>query len=151
MRSAGSKKTTEQNPGISVISLPRPGWGLGADGESSMRTVGKALLVTLALVLVGLSAAPAQARFFVGFGFGYPGFYRPYYRPYPVFYRPYIPPPPIYVEPRPAYYVPPPPPPVYSYRYRRAVVRHHRRVVHRSCNCNCCPTPASTAPATPAK
>ena len=54
---------------------------------------------------IGLSAAPAEARFFGGFGFGYPGFYRPYYRPYPVFYRPYIPPP-YYVEPRPAYYVP---------------------------------------------
>jgi hypothetical protein len=146
MRSAGSKKTTEQNPGISVISLPRPGWGLGADGESSMRTVGKALLVTLALVLVGLSAAPAQARFFVGFRFGYPGFYRPY----PVFYRPYFvpppPPPPVYIAPRPAVIVErravvvEPPPVVYrsvSYRYSRPVVWHHRhRVVHRRfCHC----------------
>jgi len=33
--------------------------------------------------------APAQARFFAGFGFGYP-----FYRPYPVFYPPYLLPPP---------------------------------------------------------
>ena len=50
---------------------------------------------------VGLSATPAQARFFVGFGFGYPGFYRPY----PVFYRPYLlpPPPPPVIVARPAF------------------------------------------------
>lgn len=108
-----------------------------------MRTIAKGLLVTLALLLVGLSAAPAQARFFVGFGFGYPGFYRPY----PVFYRPYLPPPPpppVVIEPRPIYYAPPPvvyrEPAVYRsvyYRYSRPLVRHHRhRVVYRrSCGC----------------
>jgi hypothetical protein len=122
-------------------------------GEVTMSWRTKLLTAAIGLgvaLSIGLSAAPAQARFFVGYGFGYPGFYRPYYRPYPVFYRPYIPPP-IYVEPRPAYYVPPPPPPpvVYPYRHRRSVVRHYRRATaHRSCNCNCCPaTPASTAPA----
>lgn len=94
------------------------------------------------MLLIGLSAAPAQARFFVGFGFG-PGFYRPY----PVFYRPYLPPPPppVYVAPRPAYYVAPRPivvdrpyvverPVVYrsvSYRYSRPVVRHYAHVYHR--------------------
>jgi hypothetical protein len=75
-----------------------------------------------------------------GWGWGRPYFY---YRPYPVFYRPYVPPP-VYVEPQPAYYVPPPPV-VYPY-HRRAVVRHYRRAAaHRSCTCNCCPAPASTA------
>jgi hypothetical protein len=32
--------------------------------------------------------APAQSRFFAGFGFSYP-----FYRPYPVFYCPYLLPP----------------------------------------------------------
>ena len=74
-----------------------------------------------------------------GWGWGRPYFY---YRPYPVFYRPYVPPP-VYVEPQPAYYVPPPV--VYPY-HRRAVVRHYRRAAaHRSCTCNCCPAPVSTA------
>ena len=102
-----------------------------------MRTIPKVLLVIVAFVLIGLSAAPAQARFFVGFG--YPSFYRAY----PVFYRPYLvpppPPPPVYVAPRPAVIVEPPPV-VYrsvSYRYSRPVVWHHRhRVVHRRfCRC----------------
>jgi hypothetical protein len=111
-----------------------------------MSTRAKALILIVAAVLVGLSTAPAQARFFVGFGFGYPGFYRPY----PVFYRPYLvppPPPPIYVAPQPAYYVAPrpavvvePPPVVYRsvhYRYSRPIVRHHRHrvVARRFCNC----------------
>src|SRR5437762_8509539 len=121
-------------------------------GEVTMSWRTKLLTAAIGLgvaLSIGLSAAPAEARFFGGFGFGYPGFYRPYYRPYPVFYRPYIPPP-YYVEPRPAYYVPPPPPPeVYPYRYHRRVVRHYRRAaVHRSCTC---PAPASTAPTTPAR
>jgi hypothetical protein len=64
--------------------------------------------------------APAQARFFAGFGFGYP-----FYRPYPVFYPPYL--------------LPPPPPPVaYDdsyYSYRRPVHRHRRTVSHRTCTC----------------
>ena len=141
-----SKKATEQNAGVSVITLPRPGLGLASDGKGLMRTMAKGLLVTLALVLVGFSAAPAQARFFFG-----PGFYPGFYRPFPVFYRPYFvpppPPPPVYVTPRPAVIVEPrppvivePPPVVYRsvhYRYSRPVVWHHRhRVVHRRfCNC----------------
>lgn len=91
-------------------------------------------LAVVAALAVTLSAAPAQARFFVGFGFGYP-----FYRPFPVFYRPYLPPPPpppIYIAPRPAYYVPPPA--VYRetvYSYRRPVHRHRRTVSHRTCTC----------------
>ena len=140
----GSKKTTEQNFGLSVISLPRPGWAFSS-GEYRMQSTAKGMFLILALVLLGVSAGPAQARFFVGFGF-YPGFYRPY----PVFYRPYLvpppPPPPVYVAPRPAVIVErrpvvvEPPPVVYRsvhYRYSRPVVWHHRhRVVHRRfCRC----------------
>jgi hypothetical protein len=90
----------------------------------------KALMAVLGLLLICWSAAPAQARFFVGFGFD-PGFYRPY----PVFYRPYLlppPPPPVYVAPRPAVIVERPV--LYrsvSYRYSRPVVRHYTRVYHR--------------------
>ena len=91
-----------------------------------MSTRAKALIVILAMLLVGLSAAPSQARFFAGFGFD-PGFYRPY----PVFYRPYLvppPPPPAYVIERPVVYHS-----VY-YGYSRPVVRHHRHIVaHRTC------------------
>ena len=68
-------------------------WG-GSDELENETGFGRARVV--AALAITLSAAPAQARFFVGFGFGYPGFYRPYYRPYPVFYRPYLPPPPVY-------------------------------------------------------
>ena len=99
-----------------------------------MRTMPKVVILTVTAVLIGLSAVPAQARFFVGFGFGDPGFDRPY----PVFYRPYLPPPPpppVYVEPRPAYYAPPPV--VYRERYvayRPVVIRQyterHYRSVH---------------------
>jgi hypothetical protein len=103
-----------------------------------MRTTAKGLLLGLVLVLLGLTAAPAQARFFGGFG--YSGFYRPY----PVFYRPYLlpppPPPPVFVAPRPAVIVEPPPVIYRSvhYGYSRPVARHHRhRVVHRRfCRCN---------------
>jgi hypothetical protein len=98
-----------------------------------MSTRAKALIVILAMLLVGLSAAPSQARFFGGFGFD-PGFYRPY----PAFYRPYLvppPPPPVYVAPRPAYVVERPV--VYHsvyYRYSRPLVRRHRHIVaHRTC------------------
>ncbi|MBV9859683.1 MAG: hypothetical protein JO038_06240 [Alphaproteobacteria bacterium] len=48
-----------------------------------------------------LGIAPAQARVFVGIGFGFPG----YYYPPPYYYYP--PPPPYYYAP-PAYYAPPP-------------------------------------------
>ena len=104
-----------------------------------MRITAKALLVIVALVMLGLSAAPAQARFFGGYGFGYPGFYRPF----PVFYRPYLvpppPPPPVFIAPRPAVVVEPPPVihgSVY-YGYSRRIIRHHRhRVVYRrGCGC----------------
>jgi hypothetical protein len=108
-----------------------------------MRTMFRAVILILTAVLIGLSAVPAQARFFVGFGLGDPGFYQPY----PVFYRPFLPPPPpppVYIAPRPAYYAPPPV--VYRetyYRYSRRVVHHYRhvayhRVAHRFCSCNCC-------------
>jgi hypothetical protein len=105
-----------------------------------MRTTAKGLLLIIALALIGFSAVPAQARAFVGFGFGYPGVYRPY----PVFYRPYLlpppPPPPVFVAPRPAVIVEPPPVIYRSvhYGYSRPVVRYHRhRVVHRRfCRCN---------------
>jgi len=104
----------------------------------------RAVILILTAVLIGLSAVPAQARFFVGFGLGDPGLYQPY----PVFYRPFLPPPPpppVYIAPRPAYYAPPPV--VYRetyYRYSRRVVHHYRhvvayhRVAHRFCSCNCC-------------
>src|ERR1700726_482975 len=81
-------------------------WSLLARGRP-MRTMPKALIVVVGMLLIELSAVPAQARFFVGFGLGYPEFYRPS----PVFYRPYLPPPPpppVYVAPQPAYYAPPP-------------------------------------------
>lgn len=114
----------------------------------------KTKLISVAIGLglafsMGLSATPAQARVFVGFGD------RPFYRPYPVFYRPYLlppPPPPVLVARRPI--VLPPPPPVYRERviYREPVVyrepivyreyvpyrpRPHKKAVrHRICNCN---------------
>lgn len=65
----------------------------------------RARLCLLAL-LAGAAASPsvAQARVFVGFGFGYPGFYTPFYAPPPVYYAPpvfYPPPPPVVYAPEP--------------------------------------------------
>src|SRR5438874_13379483 len=93
-----------------------------------------AVLGVVAALTIALTATPAQARFFVGFGFGYP-----FYRPFPVFYRPYLPPPPppVYVVPRPVYYAPPPV--AYreteTYYTRRPIHRHRRTVSHRVCTC----------------
>ena len=58
----------------------------------------------LALGSALLTARPAEARVFVGFGFGFPiGFPGYYYPPYPYPYYP----PPVYYPPPPAYYPPP--------------------------------------------
>jgi hypothetical protein len=101
--------------------------------NSKTRIVSATLGIAAAVAIV-LGAAPAQARFFAGFGFGYP-----FYRPFPVFYRPYLPPPPlpVYVVPQPAYYAPPPV--AYSetetYYTRRPVHRHRRTVSHRVRTC----------------
>ena|SRR5436190_34637 len=71
----------------------------------------------------------AEARVFIGFGFGFPGFVGPpiYAPPPPVVYQPpvvYSPPP--VIRPAPVVYVPPPPP-----------VKHYRRPVrhYRPCRC----------------
>ncbi|HEX2940489.1 MAG TPA: hypothetical protein VHO91_05530 [Rhodopila sp.] len=67
-----------------------------------------AAIVAVCGLMAAVAAPAAQARVFVGFGFGFPGYY-PYYAPYvppPVYY-----PPPAYYPPPPAYY---PPPVVYS-------------------------------------
>src|SRR5437588_5170115 len=74
----------------------------------------------------------AEARVFIGFGFGFPGFIGPpIYAPPPplVVYRPsvvYAPPPPPVYRPAPVVYEPPPPP-----------VKHYRRPVrhYRPCRC----------------
>src|SRR5438270_2155793 len=72
----------------------------------------------------------AEARVFIGFGFGFPGFVGPpIYAPPPplVAYQPAVayPPPPV-IRPAPVVYVPPPPP-----------VEHYRRPVrhYRPCRC----------------
>jgi hypothetical protein len=86
-----------------------------------------AAAAVVAVCASGIAAAPrAEARVFVGFGFGVPAVY-----PVPVYA-----PPPVYYAPPPVYYragI------VYGPRviYRRRVVHHVRRVVHRSCGCAC--------------
>jgi hypothetical protein len=115
-----------------------------------MRHAVRPLVIGVAALLTILIAIPrADARVFVGFGFGFPAVY-------PAAFLPPPPPPPL---PRP---IPPPPPPLFAYapppappvyyrsaayysysRYsssRPTVRRHYRRVVHRrsSCACNCC-------------
>jgi len=61
------------------------------------------IVAALCAVVLGLASVPAQARVFVGLGFGVP-FYGPGYYPPPVYY----PPPPVYyAPPPPVYYVPP--------------------------------------------
>jgi hypothetical protein len=53
--------------------------------------------VALCAAMVGLAAAPAQARVFIGIGIPFPGFYpAPYYYPPPVYYAP---PPVVYAPP----------------------------------------------------
>jgi hypothetical protein len=82
----------------------------------------KAISVISALlvgaVAFGASVTPAEARVFVGFGFGYPYYPAPYYG-YPGYYYGYpgyYPDPYYYAYPPPAVYAPPPavyaPPPV---------------------------------------
>ena len=68
----------------------------------------------------------AEARVFIGFGFGFPGFVGPpIYAPPPplVAYQPAVayPPPPV-IRPAPVVYVPPPPP----IKHYRSPVRHYR-------------------------
>ena len=85
--------------------------------------VGAAILVALLI-----SSQEAEARVFIGFGFGFPGFIGPpIYAPPPplVVYRPsvvYAPPPPPVYRPAPVVYEPPPPP----VKHSRRPVRHYR-------------------------
>jgi hypothetical protein len=67
-----------------------------------------ALAVAVAIGAWAAMPTPAAARFFVGIGVPFPGFYAPfpYYYPPPVYYPYYPPPPPAYYPP--AYYPPPP-------------------------------------------
>ena|SRR5690348_4365308 len=79
---------------MSVATRVRPGGGVAA----------VALLAGLAFAAAISAARPAEARVFVGFGFGLPiGFPGYFYPPYPYPYYP----PPVYYPP-PAYYPPPP-------------------------------------------
>lgn len=81
-----------------------------------------AMMIATALI----TSQGAEARVFIGFGFGFPGFVAPpiYAPPPPLVYRPAIvyAPPPVFRPPTPVVYVPPPPP---AKHYRRPV-RHHR-------------------------
>ena len=85
------------------------------------------LPATAILAALLFCSQQAEARVFIGFGFGFPGFVGPPIYPPPpplVVYRPpvvYTPPPPVY-RPAPVVYVPPPPP---AKHYRRPV-RHYR-------------------------
>lgn len=95
----------------------------------SARRVGLvAAAAVLAFCAGGFANAPrAEARVFVGFGFGVPAVY-----PVPVFA-----PPPVYYAPPPVYYrtgVVYGPPRVI---YRRRIVHHVHHVVHRACPCAC--------------
>jgi hypothetical protein len=98
--------------------------------------VWRAVAVTMVsiAVLAGSTVAtgPAQARVFIGFGFGFPGFVGP-----PIIAPPpppivYAAPPPVYAPPPvvrmapPVVYVPPPPP-----------VKHYRRPVRHNRVCRC--------------
>ena len=60
-----------------------------------------AVLVALGFVAALLASTPAEARVFIGFGFGFPIGFPYYYPPYPYGY--------YYPPPVPAYYPPPPP------------------------------------------
>ena len=66
----------------------------------------RALLAGAAILGVAALPQAAQARVFVGVGFGFgPAFYpAPYYYGPPAYYAP----PPVYYVPPPAYYAPPP-------------------------------------------
>ncbi len=81
-----------------------------------------AATVLMALLAGLVSATPAKARIFVGFGF--PAYFGP-----PVYYVP----PPVYYAPRVAY----PPPTVY--RRRAPLVRHRPVIRYPGCSCvPCC-------------
>ncbi|WP_146101937.1 hypothetical protein [Rhodopila globiformis] len=67
---------------------------------SSLRRI--AGIAALCAIALGLAAPPAQARVFVGFGFGVPWAYGPGFYPPPYYY-----PPPVYYPPPPVYYAPP--------------------------------------------
>lgn len=91
----------------------------------------RSALIAAAIFAAILTAQGAEARVFIGFGFGFPGFVGPPIfappPPPPVVYQPavvYAPPPAI--RPAPVVYVPPPPP-----------VKHYRRPVrhYRPCRC----------------
>jgi len=70
----------------------------------------KRLLVLLVLAALSSSAfAHGRSRVFVGFNFGFPGYYHPWY---PAYYYP----PPVYYYPAAPVYVQPPAPPVYVER-----------------------------------
>src|SRR2546423_699481 len=72
-------------------------------GEVTMSWRTKLLTAAIGLgvaLSIGLSAAPAEARFFGGVGFGYPRVFRPFFRPLPGVFRPLIPPPPYVGGPR---------------------------------------------------
>ena len=92
--------------------------------------ISRAFAATAILAALLIFSQQAQARVFIGFGFGFPGFVGPPIYPPPappVVYRP----PPVYApapvyRPAPVVYVPPPPP-----------AKHHRRPVrhYRPCRC----------------
>ncbi|WP_428484856.1 hypothetical protein [Rhodopila sp.] len=67
----------------------------------SLRSATIALAACAVIGAFATVPSPAQARVFVGFGFGFPGFYGPAYLPPPIYY-----PPPYYAAP-PVVYTPP--------------------------------------------
>ena len=97
----------------------------------SGRILSCGLLAAAIFAAILTSSQGAEARVFIGFGFGFPGFVGPpIYAPpppLPVVYQPpvvYAPPPAI--RPAPVVYAPPPPP-----------VKHYRRPArhYRPCRC----------------
>jgi len=68
------------------------------------RLLAGAAVLTFALLTLPQAAQAGDARFSLGIGLNFGGYY-----PYRA-YRPYYPPPPVYYAPPPAYYYPPPPP-----------------------------------------
>jgi hypothetical protein len=105
--------------------MPRPMSGRILSYALSGILIAAAIFVTVLTI-----SHRAEARVFIGFGFGFPGFVGPpIYAPPPlVLYRPPVvyAPPPVVPPPAPVVYVPPPPP-----------VKHYRRPVrhHRPCRC----------------
>ena len=64
-----------------------------------------AILMALGFGAALLASTPAEARVFIGFGFGFPIGFPYYYPPYPYGYY-YPPPVPAYYPPPPSYYPP---------------------------------------------